>query len=556
MLQLGPGACGVRPPGEKPLSPGQSGVGDRMDRRGLCGARQVDDGNCEDGAVRRGARAGGWGRLVNHWSCAADHEHLRRELSWGGSLTCPTRGCSAETFIRAAYSICCSLNREVCDGRAQGGLCYERFQGGTCQDLLGADVPEEDCCMNPKYGYQAHPGAPCHPCRPAEWSAWSPWGACSVSCREGVQRRSQTCLGLGTCPGGEQKRWESQACSMQECCPVMGGWSAWGPWGSCSVTCAEGLKKRERSCAMPAPACGGSCPGQDTETQPCDTYKICPIHGNWGHWGEWGPCSATCSPEEAEQRPKQRRWRVCNSPAPSVIPPGLPCSGSNSEDQFCTGLPHCPVDGGWSDWKPFSPCSVTCGIGRIINKRTCTNPPPLHGGKDCPGLDTQSHFCNTKTPCPVDGHWSEWGEWSLCTRPGFTGDIRCQEIVGQQKRTRTCEGRAHNGKRCDGPYIQFRSCYNVHLCLRQGQWSEWSPWGLCVPACGENPVKVRKRVCEPTYPKYTMETQGVGITGSVNVSFWGKPIARCQAIDKQAREVQEKEPCLNVPPCPEEEEDG
>ncbi|XP_065279058.1 properdin [Emys orbicularis] len=302
---------------------------------------------------------------------------------------------------------------------AQEGLCYEDFGAGKCKEFLGEDVSKEDCCQNPNYGYRPRAGAPCQSCRQAEWSDWTPWSPCSVSCEEGVQRRSQACLGQGQCSGGPRKRWEIQACSLKDCCPVMGGWSAWGPWSSCSVTCAEGVKKRVRRCTEPAPICGGSCPGPDSETMACDTNKICPTHGNWGSWGQWGPCSATCSPEDVRPKPQQRRWRVCNNPLPSVIPLGLPCIGSTSEDQSCPGLPFCPVDGGWNNWETSSPCSVTCGLGRVTQKRLCNNPAPRHGGKACLGLNTRSHFCNTKIPCPVDGRWSEWGEWSTCTRPGY-----------------------------------------------------------------------------------------------------------------------------------------
>ncbi|XP_067408301.1 properdin [Emydura macquarii macquarii] len=437
---------------------------------------------------------------------------------------------------------------------AQDSLCYERFTAGGCQELLGEGVSQEDCCLNPDYGYQPHPGAPCQPCRPAKWSAWTPWSPCSVSCGEGVQRRSQTCQGQGQCQGDQRRKWETQACSLNDCCPVMGGWSAWGPWSSCSVTCAQGVKRRVRSCTEPMPVCGGHCPDHDSESLPCDTYKICPTHGNWGSWEQWGPCSATCSPEGAEQKPTQRRWRVCNNPAPSRIPPGLPCSEASSEDRSCPGLPYCPVDGSWSNWKPSSPCSVTCGVGRMTEKRLCNNPAPQHGGKACPGLDTRSQFCSTKIPCPVDGQWTDWDKWSDCLRPGFTGDIRCQEIVGQQKRTRFCVGRAHGGKGCVGSYIEFRSCYNINRCFVDGQWSDWSSWGLCMPACGENPVKSRKRVCEPTYPKFSMVTQDVGNTRLVNVSFWGTPYPRCEAIEGQKKEVVESKPCLNVQPCLEEED--
>ncbi|KAH3775496.1 hypothetical protein DPMN_176899 [Dreissena polymorpha] len=41
-----------------------------------------------------------------------------------------------------------------------------------------------------------------------------------------------------------------------------GGWSSWGNWQSCSVTCGTGLKLRNRSCTSPSPAAyGKSCEG-------------------------------------------------------------------------------------------------------------------------------------------------------------------------------------------------------------------------------------------------------------------------------------------------------
>ena len=43
------------------------------------------------------------------------------------------------------------------------------------------------------------------------------------------------------------------------------------------------------------------------------------------------------------------------------------------------------VDGGYTDWS-ISECSVTCGGGTQTLTRTCTNPPPSNGGKDCSGL--------------------------------------------------------------------------------------------------------------------------------------------------------------------------
>ena len=59
------------------------------------------------------------------------------------------------------------------------------------------------------------------------------------------------------------------------------------------------------------------------------------------------------------------------------------------------------VNGGYSDWGPYSMCSKTCGGGVQMRKRTCTNPPPAHGGKDCStlGPQTSTRECNIQE-CP------------------------------------------------------------------------------------------------------------------------------------------------------------
>ncbi|KAI8516481.1 hypothetical protein Bbelb_050620 [Branchiostoma belcheri] len=60
------------------------------------------------------------------------------------------------------------------------------------------------------------------------------------------------------------------------------------------------------------------------------------------------------------------------------------------------------VDGGWSDWTPWSACSVTCGVGTQTRDRTCTNPPPANGGAGCDGLDQETQDCDTGVLCPVE----------------------------------------------------------------------------------------------------------------------------------------------------------
>ncbi|XP_042311059.1 properdin isoform X3 [Sceloporus undulatus] len=434
---------------------------------------------------------------------------------------------------------------------AQDVHCYEVFDEatGSCRSLLGDGVAVQDCCLNHAYAFQEGEGAPCRACRSAKWSEWSAWSSCSVSCTEGVQQRRRTCYGQnkGTCLEGSRER-ERKSCSLRDCCPVDGGWSAWSAWSSCSVTCLRGFEIRRRTCTNPPPVCGGTCQGSTEERRPCDTQQNCPTHGNWGNWGNWEACPATCTPEGSGPKPRQQRRRLCNNPPPSTSPPGTPCQGRDRDHQDCMGLPYCPRDGNWGSWTPSSPCSVTCGVGRVVEKRQCNNPEPKYGGRHCPGQDTRNHICNTGVPCPVNGQWAEWSSWSKCQRLGANFKINCEDIDGMQSRTRLCTGKAHSGNHCVGDRIEMRSCYDVNLCLLDGTWTDWSPWSLCEPACGPNPVKTRVRECKPTYDNYPKQVEGQN--GEMHdVGFWGTPIAKCQPLEGQKVKVVQKAPCLNVPPC-------
>ena len=57
------------------------------------------------------------------------------------------------------------------------------------------------------------------------------------------------------------------------------------------------------------------------------------------------------------------------------------------------------VDGGWSSWSAYTPCTKKCGGGVKTRHRTCTNPTPAYEGKDCTGEISQEKRCN-KQKCP------------------------------------------------------------------------------------------------------------------------------------------------------------
>lgn len=56
------------------------------------------------------------------------------------------------------------------------------------------------------------------------------------------------------------------------------------------------------------------------------------------------------------------------------------------------------VNGGWSAWSLWSPCSSECNSGVQIRERFCSSPSPQHGGNSCPGPHIQTRDCNSH-PC-------------------------------------------------------------------------------------------------------------------------------------------------------------
>ena len=98
------------------------------------------------------------------------------------------------------------------------------------------------------------------------------------------------------------------------------------------------------------------------------------------------------------------------------------------------------VDGNWSEWGEWEPCSVTCGGGEQFRGRTCTNPPPAFGGQPCPGEnefgeDEESRSCGER-PCA--------GEDCLCLiylTKKKKGKTVYYDVIKQDRRLRKSEKR-------------------------------------------------------------------------------------------------------------------
>lgn len=75
-------------------------------------------------------------------------------------------------------------------------------------------------------------------------------------------------------------------------------------------------------------------------------------------------------------------------------------------DASC-GLWCKPVNGGWSDDGEWSECTETCGGGEQSRTNVCDNPAPQNGGEDCQGEAIETRSCND-FPCIGLGDGEKW----------------------------------------------------------------------------------------------------------------------------------------------------
>ncbi|XP_022809510.1 furin-like [Stylophora pistillata] len=226
--------------------------------------------------------------------------------------------------------------------------------------------------------------------------------------------------------------------------------------------------------------------------------------GNSSDWSSWSECSVTCG------NGIQQRTRPCTQ--------GSSCEGSDKETKTCSRRicpKPAPINGGYSDWSDWSPCSRSCEGGSRERRRSCTKPLPANGGADCRklGRNWESRRCNVhkcpghlfslklilygtnkdplaKNPhverrtkrlqdvhlpqrredIPVHGGFTQWSSWTSCSKS-------CGEGLRSRSRSCTKPRPLNKGKGCSGSALETRTC-NMGIC------PVWSKWSECSPPCG------------------------------------------------------------------------
>ncbi|XP_043847947.1 adhesion G protein-coupled receptor B2 isoform X3 [Dromiciops gliroides] len=264
--------------------------------------------------------------------------------------------------------------------------------GGSSNDLFPPEIrygeePEEEPKVKTQWPRSAdEPGVYMAQTGDPAAEEWSQWSVCSLTCGQGLQVRTRSCVSspYGTLCSGPLR--ETRTCNNTDTCPVPGLWEEWGPWSLCSRTCGRGSRSRTRSCVPPQHG-GKTCEGPELQTKLCN-LAACPVEGQWLEWGPWSRCSVSCA------NGTQQRSRRC-----SVTAHGWgECRGAHADARECSN-PECPAaDGKWGPWNPWSLCSKTCDTGWQRRFRMCQGTGVQ--GYPCEGSGEEVKTCNEKK-CPA-----------------------------------------------------------------------------------------------------------------------------------------------------------
>uniref|UniRef100_H9GNM8 SCO-spondin n=1 Tax=Anolis carolinensis TaxID=28377 RepID=H9GNM8_ANOCA len=345
---------------------------------------------------------------------------------------------------------------------------------------------------------QCHTDPSCQEEEEEAWGAWSPWGPCSVSCGGGEQVRYHRCH-RPPCPGPAAP--QSKTCNTHVCLEV-----------GCPVGRLYRECLKEEGCPY---SCAHLAGRMDCFSDGCEEGCHCPV----GSYQHRGACVEECPCILNEEAMRMLRNHSVDHP-PAILDaegrtlsPGDEVAPNSTLHAACSNcsclngrlecdFAFCPVDGGFSPWSPWGPCSLTCGgLGNMTRHRDCSQPIPANGGKDCLGPRTDIKYCQA-LDCEGDGGrraaaicglsgpdgdgFAPWSPWTPCSKT-----CTDPELPALKTRLRLCLGEAN----CTGEAFQEREC-NLPQCaeapLCRGEdcvglnctWTPWAPWSACSRTCG------------------------------------------------------------------------
>ncbi|XP_041442325.1 A disintegrin and metalloproteinase with thrombospondin motifs 20 [Xenopus laevis] len=392
-----------------------------------------------------------------------------------------------------------------------------------CMSNFGRRLSDRECSEHQKVVRQS--------CNEISCPVWytGEWSECAVTCGKGTNHRHVSCqlngekLDENYC-NLSSKPSSVQSCELQECA----SWKV-GPWGPCAVTCGHGFQMRRVTCVTGAyveildehecNAASRPTDTQDCENPSCPKISITsppadqrPQHIQW-RFGSWTPCSASCG------RGNRARYVSCRD-----------AFGGVAEELFCAHFPRpaevTPCFTPCGEWQSggWTPCSVTCGKGKLMRQVICTN---YHGrteDSNCdpdiqPAADQEcimvpcnkyihypynngypvrnthsenphinrehdtSGSINHRNNLPRENQWRT-GPWGACSST-CAGGFEQRMVVCQDE-----EGRSSS--LCDeaSKPIESRHCDS-------GPCPHWShgTWGECTQTCGGG-MKTRLVVCQ------------------------------------------------------------
>nr|XP_018672591.1 A disintegrin and metalloproteinase with thrombospondin motifs adt-1-like [Ciona intestinalis] len=396
----------------------------------------------------------------------------------------------------------CRIKFEPCIGSLCPGTWGSWFSWSECGDVCGPSTKSRtrDCyvkeqvfddvarCQDTNPGSSDTNETTCNDNMCPEWSDWIDNNDCNAPCRSnGNQSRFKQCL---------NSTWSEQydenmlvhdpscyqsvvACTGAPICPPE--WNEWQQWSSCSESCTNGTRIRERSCKnengtiVSNEECIGANGHQQSEACNMDLCL------EWGDWEVRGECNADC-----EENGTLQYVKTCLNPAhftnvdDSCRIKFEPCIGS-----LCRGT--------WGSWFSWSECGDVCGPSTKSRTRDCyVKEEVLNDVTRCqdtnPGSsETNETTCNDNM-CP---EWSDWIDNNDCNAP-------CRSN-GNQSRYKTCLNSTWSEQYEENMLVHDPSCYqSVVACtgapICPPEWNEWQQWSSCSESC-TNGTRIRERSC-------------------------------------------------------------